>query len=335
MTNRQKYDIIMVISNLISERGIAMKNDELKTKAEIYLEERKYDPNIKFITSKVNSFLKWYEEKGIPIEKYTSENFEEYLEKNSSNVDSSKTNSSFLATFFDVIGYKDVSEAARSSRKSYKMKYFLTFEDMDCEIEKARILKHPILKDSPKTNVCDSLTVSQVISYLAWIGVPQEYLVTVPLSAINVEEKYVDCGRKYSYANNSKIAEVFEKYKNAGSYINEVKRNGKMVSQINEYRGDRLVRTRTEPNENGANIQGAINRLKANIKNERFTYFNITRSGQFYRGFENMKQGIIADFRNKDRDSIWECFQVWLESDSSINSFQIEWENFLKWRRTL
>lgn len=313
-----------------------MKKDYgLKDRAEKYLEERKYDPNIKSITSKVNSFLKWYEEKGVPIEKYTSEDFEDYLKKCSSNVDSSKTNSSFLATFFEVIGYKEVSETARSSRKSYKMKYFLTFEDMDAEINKARFLKFPMLKGAPEPDSCDSLTVSQVISYLAWIGVPQEYLVTVPLTAIDIENQIIDCGRKYSFTDTPKIAQILKKYKCADSYVNEIKRNGKTVSQINAYCGDRLIRTRTEPNENGANIQGAINRLKTNFKNERFTYFNIARSGQFYRGFENMKQGIVADFRNKDRDSIWECFQVWLETDSSINSFQTEWENFLKWRRTL
>lgn len=313
-----------------------MKNDsELKNRAEVYLEERKYDPNIKSITSKVNSFLKWYEEKGLPIEQYTAADFEEYLGKSSSNVDSSKTNSSFLATFFEVIGYREVSETARSARKSYKMKYFLTFEEMDEEIEKARLLKYPLLKDAPESAPCDSLTVSQVISYLAWIGVPQEYLVTVPLTAIDIENQIIDCGRKYSFADISKIAEVLEKYRYADSYVGEVKRNGKTISRLNSYCGDRLIRTRTEPNENGANIQGAINRLKTNFKNERFTYFNIARSGQFYRGFENMKQGIVADFRNKDRSSIWECFQVWLETDSSINSFQTEWENFLKWRRTL
>ena len=317
-------------------KGNIMKNDpDFKKRAETYLEERKYDPNIKSITSKVGTFLKWYEEKGTPIEKYTSEDFEEYLEKCSSNVDSSKTNSSFLATFLEVIGYKEAAETARSSRKNYKMKYFLTFEDMDEEIENARFLKYPLLKGAPEPATCDSLTVSQVIAYLAWIGVPQEYLVTVPLTAIDAKNQLIDCGRKYSYSDNPKIARILEKYRNADSYVNEIKRNHKTVAQLNSYCGDKLIRTRTEPNENGANIQGAINRLKTNFKNERFTYFNITRSGQFYRGFENMKQGIVADFRNKDRDSIWECFQVWLETDSSINSFQIEWENFLKWRRTL
>lgn len=312
-----------------------MKNSELQNKAQIYLDERKYDSNIKDITSKVNSFIKWYEEKNKPIEEYTEKDFEEYLEVRSSNVDSSKTNSSFLATFLEVIGYKDIAEIARSSRKAYKMKYFLTFEDMDKEIDEARYLKFPLLRGAPESTNCDSLTMSQVIAYLAWIGVPQEYLVTVPLTAIDTENQVVDCGRKYSFSDFPKIARIFENYRYADSYTNEVKKNGKTVAQINEYHGDRLVRTRTEPNENGANIQGVINRLKTNFKNDRLTYFNIARSGQFYRGFEKMKQGIVADFTAKDRDSIWECFQVWLETDSSINSFKTEWENFLKWRRTL
>lgn len=313
-----------------------MKKDDykgfLKT-VDTFLEENKYESGIETTTNILKAFTNYYEQQKKPISEYQKEDFDAYLKANYNTPQSSRTVRSNLGIAFKRMGLNDASEAIRATEDSFKTNYFKDFETLDNMIESVRREKFTALEGAPVNCNCDSFTMSQVILYLTWIGVPKTLLTQMPLSSINTEEKYVDGGRKYSYADNPKIAEVFEKYKNADSYTGLNTKKGKPYFRENPYQGDTLIRTRSKPTGSNVNIATTLNRIKTTLGDEKFTYYNVFRSGQFYRGFQKLTKGILPEF--SDTENLWEYFGVRLETDSARQMFNKEWKTYLKWRQTL
>lgn len=313
-----------------------MKKDDYRDflkKVDTFLEENKYESGIETTANILKSFMNYYEQQKVPISEYNKENFDAYLKTNYGTPQSSRTVRSALGIAFKRMGLDEASDEIRATEDSFRTNYFKDFEALDGMIEKVRYEKFTSLSGAPIDCPCDSFTMGQVILYLAWIGVPKGLLTQMPLSSINLEEKYVDGGKKYSFADNPKIAEVFEKYKNADTYIGLNTNKGKVFFRENQYQGDTLVRTRSKPTGSNVNIATTLNRIKTTFGDESVTYYNVFRSGQFYRGFQKLTKGILPEFSNVN--NLWEYFRVQLDTDSARIMFNKEWKTYLKWRQTL
>lgn len=302
-------------------------------KVNTYLDEHKYDPNLTKTTDVLNPFLKFYKQTGIPISEYTKEKFDSYFKSVCGTPQSSAVTRTVLARLFDNLGLSEISEIVRSAKNNYKMNYFSDFEALDSRIEKVRYENFSSVEGAPTDSPCDSYTMAQVILYLAWIGVPKLLLTQMPLSAINLEEQYVDGGKKYSFADNPKIAEVFKKYKNSDYYIGVNTKKGKVFFCTNSYQGDTLIRTRAKlTTGSNVNITTTLNRIKTTFNgDEAFSYYNVFRSGQFFRGFQKLTSGILPEF--SDPDNLWDYFRVQLDTADSRSFYKKEWETYLKWRQ--
>ena len=302
------------------------------TKVDEYLTDHKYDPNLTKTTDALNPFVKFYKQSGIPITDYTKENFDSYFKTVCGTPQSSAVTRTVLARLFTNLGFEDISEIIRSAKNNYKMNYFADFEALDSRIEKVRSENFLSVEGAPTDAPCDTYTMAQIILYLAWIGVPNLILTQMPLTSINVEEQYIDGGKKYSYADNPKIAQVFEKYKNSDYYIGMTTKKGKVYFCSNSYQGDTLIRTRAKPTGSNVNITTTLNRIKTTFNgDEAFSYYNVFRSGQFFRGFKKLTTGILPEF--SDPDNLWDYFRVQLDTADSRSFFKKEWEAYLKWRQ--
>lgn len=298
----------------------------------MYLEEHKYDPNLNLTTDVLNPFVSYYKKQELPISEYTKDNFDQYFKTVCGTPKSCETTRASLARIFSKLGLENISTTIRSADlRSFKNNYFKDFEDLDSKIEKVRYEKFSSMPGAPIDCPCDSFTMGQVILYLAWIGVPKTILTQMPLASIDLEEKVVDGGKKYSFADNQKIFDVFQNYKNADFYIGLNTQKGKIFFRTNPYQGDTLIRTRSKPTGSNANITTTLNRIKTTFEDEAFSYYNVFRSGQFYRGFQKLTQGILPDFSSDNE--IWNYFRVQLTTDDSKRMFRTEWETYLKWRQ--
>lgn len=298
---------------------------------EKYLEEHKYDPNINLTTNVLNPFIDYYKKQDIPISEYNKQSFDDYFKTVCGTPSSSMTTKTSLARIFKNLGLEEVSEVIRSADKSFKTNYFRDFDALDKGIEQVRFEKFYSIEGAPTDCPCDTFTMGQVILYLAWIGVPKRLLTQMPLSSINLEEQYVDGGKKYSFADNPKIAEIFEKYKNSDTYVGLNVKKDKVFFRTNTYQGDTLIRTRSKPTGSNINITTTLNRIKTTFEDESYNYYNVFRSGQFYRGFQKITSGILPEY--DDADALWEYFRIQLDTEDAIRMFDIEWKTYLKWRQ--
>lgn len=306
-----------------------MKKDynEFLKQVEKYLTEHKYDPNINLTTDVLNPFVKYYKQRDISISDYTKENFDEYFKTVCTTPNSSGATRNNLAKAFTNIGYDDVSKVIRSADRTFKTVYFKDFEALDEGIEKVRRENFSSLEGAP-ADCCDSYTVKQVLMYLAWIGVPREIIPQMPLSSINLDENFVDGGRKYPFGNCPKIVEVLKKYVESDTFVGVKNQNGKKYFKTYQYQGDMLIRTGAKTPVTSAGIRTILFKLKNTFENETYTYYNVFRSGQFFRGFQRLKTGIIPDFSGSE--NLWKYFGVWLETYPEKNSFENEWKAYLK-----
>lgn len=311
------------------------EKDEFIKKSEEYLNIIKYEKSFSAQKICVTSFLKFYETKNKPIEEYKKHDFEEFLKRygNSSTFASMKTR---LCDLIEKTGYPDQLKILKNVYSTSK-EYIKSFEELDRKIEEARIERFPFLKDMPPLKVCDILTVNQVAVYLAWLGVPSDYLTKMPLTAINTEKNYIDAGRIFSYADNPKMIDIFTMYRNADSFIDmKPSKNKKNDIDIKteQYYSDFLIRPKKQKNCETANRESSISNIVNHIS-IRFkfvkNYLDIQRAGQFSRGYDKLTNGESPDFSSYE--NVWEYFNVIINTESQLLTFKRDWENYVSWRK--
>lgn len=308
--------------------------DNFEIKANEYLENYKYESCYPVYKCLVNKFLTFYSAKGKAIEEYTEEDFKTLLNScnNANNFSALKYR---IVDLLEKTGYYNLTQYVKDIfPNEIEQSYAKSFEELDENIETVRLEKFPFLKGAPKQEKCDSLTMGQVILYLAWIGVPQRMIAQIPLSAIDLDNNVVDAGRKFSFANNKKIIEVFTLYKNAKSFLVVKPSKNKNFVDFREedYLGDRIIRPRERVDiikiENS--IKTIINRLSRTfpfIEN----YLQVQRAGQFSRGYEKFIRGENPDFTNPT--NIWEYFGAIAETDAQLYSLKMNWTSYVAWRK--
>lgn len=293
-------------------------------KADKYLIENQFDRNA---VGSARTFIKFAGEHGKPISEYTTEDFSEFFNQNYRNPNSFSSVKSKLGKFLKNIGEEDAAEVLDRTKMTYKKDYLKHFKSLADGIQAARFEKMPYLKYSPKPEYCDQLTMGEVILYCAWIGVPQNVLLMLPLDTIDLDAKVIHAGKDYSFADNEKIIEEFSRYKNSSTFVGTRKVGDKIHFVDCEYCGDGLIRTKKQANAN-TNIKTLLTRLFSTFGFAK-SYFNVYRSGQFCRGYEKFSKGIEPDFSSAEK--IWEYFGITLDTDAEIFLFKQEWGQYLGW----
>lgn len=310
--------------------------DNFESKVEEYLEQFKYDKSFTVYKCLVNKFMGFYSINGKSIEDYTEEDFKRFLNNSGGSANTFCTLKSRIIDLLEKTGYYNLTQYIRDIvPNGMKKEYIKTFDELDAKIEQARLDKFPFLKGAPKINKCDSLTMGQVILYLAWIGVPQRYIAQIPLSAIDLENNVVDAIRKYSFADNKKIIDVFTQYKNSNTFMTiKPNRTNKEIIDFKEeeYYGDRIVRPRktTTIKKIENSIETIINRLSTSFPFVE-SYLNIQKAGQFARGYEKYLRGEIPDFSTSE--NIWNFFGAIAETDAQVFVLKTNWNSYVAWRK--
>ena len=296
-------------------------------KADQYLTANQDDLNA---TSSVRTFVKFVGEYGKPISEYTTDDFSEFFNKKYRNANSFYSVRSKLIKFLGNVGENTAADVLSETKITYKKDYLKSFKELADGIQASRFKQMPFLKYSPKPEYCDKLTMGEVILYCAWIGVPQNLIFQLPLSAMDLDEKVVHAGKDYSFADNKEIIEIFTKYKNADTFIlNRTIRDKTHFSDC-EYCGDGLIRAKKQNNTN-INAKTLTSRIFSNFEFAK-SYFNVYRSGQFCRGYEKYKKGVEPDFNSSEK--IWEYFGITLSTDAEIYMFKKDWTEYLEWRKS-
>lgn len=293
-------------------------------KADNYLAENQYDTNA---IGSVKTFLKYLGEHDKDISEYSAEDFREFFNQNYRNPNSFSSVRSKVVKFLKSVGEENAANILSNTEVAYKKDYLKDFNSLAEGIQAARFEKMPYLKYSPETEYCDQLTMGEVILYLAWIGVPQNIIFNLPLSAIDLENKVVHAGKDYSFAGNQKIAETFKKYRNSDTFVGTRNIKGKVHFTTSEYCGKEIIRTKKQTNAN-LNTKTLLTRLFSNFGFAK-SYFNVYRSGQFCRGYEKFKNGIEPDFSSAE--NLWEYFVAVFNTDAEVRLFKIEWSQYLSW----
>ena len=296
-------------------------------KADQFLTANQDDLNA---TSSVRTFVKFVGEYGKPISDYTTEDFSTFFNQKYRNANSFTSVKSKLKNFLKNVGEEDALQVLDSTKMTYKKDYLKSFKELADGIQASRFKQMPFLKYSPKPEYCDKLTMGEVILYCAWIGVPQNIIFQLPLSAMDLDAKVVHAGKDYSFADNKEIIEIFTKYKNSDTFVlNRTIRDKTHFSDC-EYCGDGLIRAKKQTNTN-INAKTLTSRIFSNFEFAK-SYFNVSRSGQFCRGYEKYKKGIEPDFNSSEK--IWEYFGITLSTDAEIYMFRKDWAEYLEWIRS-
>lgn len=308
-----------------------MEKDKVLTGCEPYLEEQKCNPDLKAIKVSLDKFLAYYKDKGKDISEYQSADFEDFYKTDCDRANTITARKKHLRAYFEYLELEDVVMKLRAAQRTNKPNYIRTFEELDAEIELVRLKEFPSYAGVPfEKRECDTLTVGQVVIYLAWLGIPQNWLPNIPLDAIDLENQWIDAGKKFSFKGNEKILKFFEKYKSVEKFNSKIVRNGKLYFQSNNFYGDCIIRTRVQPKPGSTkNIDGIANRTFTPYS---FKYLKVYFSGIFARGYARYLNGEKPNFgSSKD---IWDYFQAVVETETSRRALSDEWDNYVKWRES-
>lgn len=308
--------------------------DIFEVKANEYLDKYKYESCYPVYKCLVNKFLAYYSANGKAIEEYREDDFKNFL-NSCNNASTFFTLKYRIVDLLEKTGYYNLTQYIKDIfPKELEQNYVKSFEELDEKIEAVRLEKFPFLKGAPKQTRCDALTMGQVVLYLAWIGIPQRMIAKIPLTAIDLENKIVDAGRKFSFAENEKIVEVFTLYKNAKSFLVVKPSKNKNFVDFREedYFGDRIVRARERADivkiENSINtIINRLSRTFSFVDN----YLQVQRAGQFSRGYEKYLRGENPDFTSSS--NIWEYFGAIAETEAQLYSIKTNWTSYVAWRK--
>jgi len=296
-------------------------------KADTYLKENQYDQSV---TNGVKTFLKFFSKNGKDIEVYSESDFKDFFNEYYKTPSSFPTQKSRLIKFLNAIGEKPAAETLGNVKMTYRKNYIKDFYTLYKGIQNARFEKMPFLKYSPESEQCDQLTMGEVILYLAWIGVPQNIVLQVPLSAIDLDKKVVSAGKDYSFADIPQIDKIFTRYKNATTFVGTRTVNGKTHFVTCDYHGNEVIRTKKQAN-NHTNIKTLLTRVFSSF-GFAGSYFNVYRSGQLNRGYQKYVKGEEPDFTSSEK--LWEYFGATLTTDADIYMFRKDWNAYLNWLET-
>lgn len=293
-------------------------------KADKYLQENQYDQSA---TNGVSTFLKFFSAKGKDIKEYTESDFKDFFNEYYKTPSSFPTQKSRLIKFLNAIGEKSAAETLGGVKMTYRKNYIKNFDTLYKGICDARYEKMPFLKYTPESDQCDQLTMGEVILYLSWIGVPQNIVLQVPLSAMDLEKKVVSAGKEYSFADNPQIDKIFTRYKNATTFVGTRKIKDKTHFVTCDYHGTDIIRTKKQAN-NNTNIKTLLTRVFSSF-GFAGSYFNVFRSGQLNRGYQKYVKGEEPDFTSSEK--LWEYFGATLITDAEIYMFKNDWLSYLDW----
>lgn len=313
-----------------------MNYDILKVKAQEFLEPFK-DNNRCPQRTYVNSFLNYCDTMDKDLENFISEDFTNFL-KPHTNPHTAANVKSIVGNFLEFCGLTSVANELRNAKEVIPdFGYILSFDDLAAAIDETYYNLYKPFGDTPHNPLaCDNLTLGEVVLYLAWIGVPRDSLVKLPLSAINLERKCVEYENEnkhyeFSFADNPRIAEVFERYQKSKYFVIIRQRNGRPQFVNGEYYGDSLIRVSSPPKD-GSNVQenmkATLSRVFQNFKFLK-EYKEAFFSGAFARGFDKITQGIMPIFSS---EGIMDYFGIVAETYTIRSTIKQRWENYLAWR---
>ncbi len=313
-----------------------MEYDTLKTKAQEFLEQFG-DNNRCPQRTYTNSFVKYCGTVDKDVEEFVAEDFTNFL-KPHTNPHTAANVKYIICSFLEYCGLTSAANELRNAEEVIpEFGYILSFDDLAAGIDEVYYEQYKPFGDTPHNPLaCDNLTLSEVVLYLAWIGVPRDSLVKLPLSAINMDKQCVEYqgGEKryeFSFADNPRIADVFARYKKSKYFVIIRQRNGKPQFVNGEYYGDSLIRVSTPPKDNSNAVENMKATLARVFRNFKFAeeYKNVFFSGAYARGFDKITQGIMPIFTS---EGILEYFGVVAETYTIRNNFKHRWENYLAWR---
>lgn len=316
-----------------------MTLDTLKIKAQEFLEPFKGNNRSPHHTY-INSFVKYCSAADKDIENFVSEDFTNFL-KPHTNPHTAANVKSIVGSFLEFCGLTSVANELRSAKEVIPdFGYILSFDDLVANIDEAYYELYKPFGDTPHNPLaCDNLTLGEVVLYLAWIGVPRDSLTKLPLSAINLEKQCVEYdneGKHYefSFANNARIAEVFERYQKSKYFVIIRTRNGKPQFVNGEYHGDSLIRVSSKPKEGSdavENMKATLSRIFQNFKFIK-EYKYVFSSGACARGYDKITQGVLPVFT---AEGIMDYFGIVAETYTTRSTVKQRWENYLIWRSGL
>lgn len=313
-----------------------MTYDILKTKAQEFLEPFG-DNNRCPQRTYTNNFIEYCGSVDKNIEDFVSEDFTNFL-KPQTNPHTAANVKSIICSFLEFCGLSSVANELRNAKEVIpEFGYILSFDDLAVAIDETYYNLYKPFGDTPHNPLaCDNLTLGEVVLYLAWIGVPRDSLIKLPLSAINLEKQCVEYqdGEKhyeFSFAGNQRIAEVFERYKKSKYFTIIRQRNGKPQFVNGEYYGSNLIRVSTPPKDGSnavENMKATLSRVFQNfkfVKEYKYVYY----SGACARGYDKITQGIMPVFNS---EGIMDYFGIVAETYTIRSSIKTRWENYLVWR---
>lgn len=313
-----------------------MTYDILKAKAQEFLEPFG-DNNRCPQRTYTNNFIEYCGSVDKNIEDFVSEDFTNFL-KPQTNPHTTANVKSIICSFLEFCGLLSVANELRNAKEVIPdFGYILSFDDLVANIDATYYELYKPFGDTPHNPLaCDNLTLGEVVLYLAWIGVPRDSLIKLPLSAINMERKCVEYeneGKHYefSFADNPRIAEVFERYQKSKYFVIIRQRKGKPQFVNGEYYGNSLIRVSSPPKDGSnaiENMKATLNRIFQNfkfVKEYKYVYY----SGACARGYDKITQGIMPIFTS---EGIMEYFGIIAETYTVRDSVKQRWKNYLVWR---
>ncbi len=313
-----------------------MEYNNLKMKAQEFLEQFG-DNNRCPQRTYTNSFVKYCGTVDKDVEEFVAEDFTNFL-KPHTNPHTAANVKYIICSFLEFCGLTSAANELRNAEEVIpEFGYILSFDDLAAGIDEVYYEQYKPFGDTPHNPLaCDNLTLSEVVLYLAWIGVPRDSLVKLPLSAINMDKQcveYQDGEKRYefSFADNQRIADVFARYKKSKYFVIIRQRNGKPQFVNGEYYGDSLIRVSTPPKDNSNAVENMKATLTRVFRNFKFAeeYKNVFFSGAYARGFDKITQGIMPIFTS---EGIMEYFGIVAETQANRYNIKHRWDNYLAWR---
>lgn len=313
-----------------------MTYDALEAKAQEFLEPFR-DNNRCPQRTYTNNFVEYCGKVDKDVENFVSEDFVNFL-KPHTNPHTAANVKSIVGSFLDFCGLPSVANELRNTKEVIpEFGYILSFDDLVADIDATYNKLYEPFGDTPHNPLtCDNLTLGEVVLYLAWIGVPRDSLVKLPLSAINLNRKCVEYedGEKhyeFSFVDNPRIAEAFARYKKSKYFVIVRQRNGKPQFVNGEYYTNNLIRVSSPPKDGSNAVENMKATLSRVFRNFKFVkeYRDVYFSGAFSRGFDKITQGITPVFTT---EGIVEYFGIVAETYTVRNSIKNRWENYLVWR---
>lgn len=313
-----------------------MTHDTLKAKAQEFLKPFKDNNRCPHHTY-INNFVEYCNKIDKDIENFVSEDFTNFL-KPHTNPHTASNVKSIVGNFLEFCGLSSVANELHNAKEVIpEFGYLQSFDDLVTNIDEVYYELYKPFGNTPQNPLaCDNLTLGEVVLYLAWIGVPRDSLVKLPLEAINLKKQCIEYqdGEKhyeFSFVGNQRIAEVFERYKKSKYFTIIRQRNGKPQFVNGEYYGDSLIRVSSPPKDNSnavENMKATLSRIFQNFKfagEYKYVYY----SGACARGLDKIRQGILPVFTT---EGIMDYFGIVAETYSIRNNLKNRWENYLVWR---